>query len=119
MIIFLLIGLILGIALIIFAVQNITTITVAFLGWQIEGSLAFILILAAFAGALITMLVFLPDIVKKNVRLFRLRSKAQKLEEELQDTKIKVEEEKNKVVANNAYLDDVQNSSQTPQNPQI
>ena len=112
MIALLFIGLTLGILGVIFAFQNFTPIEVTFLAWHIQGSLAFIIILAALCGALITMLVFLPDIVKKNFRISKLRRKNEELKDKLVDTEIEVESEKNKVVANNAYLDDLQKPPQ-------
>lgn len=77
------IGLLLGAVVVIFALQNITIITVAFLGWQFEGTLAWILILAALAGVLMSILISLPGIIKDSISLSHLRRHNKKLEEEL------------------------------------
>ncbi len=46
MLIFLIIGLLLGGAAVIFALQNITAVTVTFFSWQFEGSLAMIVLIS-------------------------------------------------------------------------
>ena len=58
--IFLFIALILMGVTIIFAVQNTTLTTVRFLAWELEGSLALVLLVAAAAGALISFFFSLP-----------------------------------------------------------
>ncbi len=107
MLISLVLGLLLGAASIVFALQNITTITVSFFSWQFEGSLALILLLAVGVGSLITWLVLLPDIITRSFQLSALKREGNRLQEEVIHKKIEVETEKSKLAANNAYLDSI------------
>ncbi len=110
MLIFLIIGLLLGAAAVFFALQNITTITVTFLSWQFEGSLAVILLAAVVTGVLISLLLSLPGLIKKSFQISSLRNHNSKLEDELVDKNMEVESEKNKLHATNAYLDELENT---------
>ncbi len=105
MIILFIIGLVLGAFVIIFAAQNVTSITVVFLAWKFEGSLALILVLAVVSGILICSFLSLPDIIRKRFQISRLRDKNEELKEELTHKEVEVEVEKAKLEANNAYLD--------------
>ena len=109
MIIFLIIGLLLGALTIIFALQNITTITVMFLSWQFEGSLALILMLAVGVGIVISALSSLPDVIKKSFQISTLKKHNEKLKDSLIEKSVEVETEKTKLATNNAYLDDLEN----------
>jgi lipopolysaccharide assembly protein A len=83
----LLFGIALGALTIIFALQNTAVITVSFLNWQFEGSLAFILILTASMGALIALLFILPESIRNHFRYSRLKKENAKLEEDLKKQK--------------------------------
>lgn len=74
MIIFLILGLVLGSISVIFALQNVTPIAVSFLAWQVEGSLALILLLALLTGVLICGLLSIPEVFK-NQKKFKLLKK--------------------------------------------
>jgi uncharacterized integral membrane protein len=80
-------GILLGALSVIFALQNITVITVTFFNWQIEGSLALILILAGATGVLIALLLVLPETLKNYFRYRKLRKENERLEEELRKQK--------------------------------
>jgi uncharacterized integral membrane protein len=115
MFIFLIIGLLLGGLVVIFALQNMTDITVTFLVWQFHGSLALILVLAAVAGMIIYAFLSMPEAIKKRFAISRLKKDKDILKNEVEDkkievenTKLKVEEEKAKLDATNAYLDDLE-----------
>ncbi|MDB5239074.1 MAG: hypothetical protein JWO00_409 [Candidatus Parcubacteria bacterium] len=108
MIIFFIIGIVLGAFVVIFALQNITPVTVMFFDWQIQGSLAFILILAVAIGLLISALLSLPDIFRKSFMISKLKKHNEKLKDELVTKEIEVETEKSKLDANNAYIDDLE-----------
>ena len=93
--IFLFIGLILGALAVIFALQNIAVITVTFLAWQLEGSLAVILLLAMLTGLLVGILISLPNIIRSKFQIASLRKqnigmkeKTFALEKELQDRQL-------------------------------
>jgi uncharacterized integral membrane protein len=83
MLISLIFGLLLGVVTVIFALQNVTEITVSFLAWDIKGSLALILLLAATSGVVVSMLVALPQTLKKHWKLVGLRKQNKNLEAEL------------------------------------
>ena len=82
MIIFLILGALLGILSLAFVLQNITPVTVTFLSMQFEGSLAFVLFLALGSGIVMTLLLLLPSLIRDEFRFSRLRKKARILEEE-------------------------------------
>lgn len=63
MIIFVIIGLILGAVAVIFALQNAVAITVTFLFWQINASLAVVLVIAILSGMVASLLVSIPEII--------------------------------------------------------
>jgi len=77
MLLFLIVGLIIGAVSVVFVLQNVATITVAFLAWQLSGSLAVILLAAIIAGMLISALILLPSFVKAEWqgRVYRKRIK--------------------------------------------
>lgn len=108
MIILFIIGLILGAFAIIFAAQNVTAITVVFLAWRFEGSLALILAMAVASGVLICALLSWPDVIRKRFQIAKLREEKQGLKDELAYKEKEVEEERSKLVANNAYIDGVE-----------
>ncbi len=108
MLISLMIGLLLGAAAIIFALQNISPVTVAFFDWQFEGSLALILMLAMGVGILVSFLLALPDMMKKSFHISRLKKDNNRLQEQVLHKEVEVEVEKSKLAANNAYLDSVE-----------
>lgn len=112
MFIFLIIGIIVGALVIIFALQNITTISVVFLSWQFEGSLALILVLALVAGMVISSLLSVPAQMKRRAQILKLKSENRELEEKLTNKKIEVEDEKSKLAATNAYVDDLEKNPQ-------
>ena len=108
MFIFLIIGLLMGALVIIFAAQNIATVSVVFLTWQFEGSLALILILAVVAGMVIGWMLYLQNAFRKRRQINRLKNNNDKLVDELEVKKVEVEDEKSKLAATNAYLDDLE-----------
>ena len=110
MIIFLIIGLIVGGAAVVFAMQNVEAVTVAFFTWQVEGSLALILIIFMAVGALVSSLLSFSDRVKKSFKILNLKTQVNKLEEKLADKEREGMKEKGKLVPNNTYLDDPENN---------
>ncbi|MBC7836807.1 LapA family protein [Acetobacteraceae bacterium] len=87
LIIFLILGVLLGGASVVFILQNITPVTVSFFSWQIEGSLATILFLALASGILMSMLLLFPSFIRDEFRLSKLRRENKRLEDELAETK--------------------------------
>lgn len=87
MIILFVVGLLLGVVSVIFALQNIAVITVTFFSWQLTGSLALILLLALTTGLLIAILILLPEFIKNYFKYKNLEKENKKLEEELRKQK--------------------------------
>lgn len=80
-------GLLLGGVAVVFALQNITLITVTFFTWQITGSMALILMAAIFAGVLVTLLLLRPGSASNYFQYRRLVRQVARLEDELQKQK--------------------------------
>jgi uncharacterized integral membrane protein len=108
MIISLIIGLLLGAVTVVFALQNTASVSVVFLSWTFNGSLALILILAMGVGVVLTILLSLPGMINKNFKISSLKKQHNITKEELENKTIEVETEKAKLSANNAYLDDLE-----------
>jgi uncharacterized integral membrane protein len=87
MIILFILGLLLGGVAVVFALQNITLVTVTFFYWQITGSLAAILMAAMLAAVLVTLLLLLPESISNYWRNRKLIKDIERLEEELRKQK--------------------------------
>jgi lipopolysaccharide assembly protein A len=83
----LIVGIVLGAVAVLFILQNTTIVTVAFLTWHIDGSLALILLLALVSGVLITLLILLPSFISDLISLSAIKREKRALEEELLSTK--------------------------------
>ncbi len=62
--IFIIVALVIAGMAIVFALQNITAVTVTFLFWNLQGSLALVLLLSVGVGVLISLLVSLPGLIR-------------------------------------------------------
>jgi putative membrane protein len=62
-------GLILGLGLALFAIQNGAPVAVRFLVWQVDGSLAAVVLGSAFAGALIVLFFGIPQAIAARWRI--------------------------------------------------
>jgi uncharacterized integral membrane protein len=80
--VFLFIALILAFALVLFAVQNSTVITLAFVTWKFEGSLAFILALVFAVGMLTGIFLAVPTLWRKARENRSHRKRIKELERE-------------------------------------
>lgn len=79
--IFLFMALLIAFALILFAVQNSALVTVTFLAYHFEGSLALILIVVFASGVLTGILMAIPSFWRKRSALREQRKKVKQLEE--------------------------------------
>ncbi|HWR57661.1 MAG TPA: LapA family protein [Thermodesulfovibrionales bacterium] len=79
--IFLILSLLISIALILFAVQNAAIVTVSFLSFHYNGSLALILVAVFTLGVLCGILISIPSLLKKSSALREQRKRAKQLEE--------------------------------------
>lgn len=87
MIIFLIVGILIGAVAVFFALQNVAVITVSLFAWHFTGSLAMILALAIFSGALAVALLILPESIQSYFKYRSLKKEYKKLEEELRKQK--------------------------------
>jgi putative membrane protein len=83
MLIFFILGLMVGGVMVIFALQNTTLITVTFFFWQVDGSLALILLLTLISGVGLTVLILLPSTLSTYFKYRKLEKTNSKLEEDL------------------------------------
>jgi uncharacterized integral membrane protein len=117
------ISLLIAIIAVIFSLQNLATVTVTFLFWSINGSLALVLLVTLAAGVLISLLASLPGLVQGKWATTSQRKKGAALEAERNSYHKKAEEaEKDvrlleeQVASLSAELEKYQpeNHSQTP-----
>jgi len=83
--IFLFFALFIAVIAVIFAVQNNDQTTVSFIRWDIDGSLAFFLLIALAAGALISFFVSLPSNISARWAIRQQRKKITELETKLEE----------------------------------
>jgi uncharacterized integral membrane protein len=91
----LIVGIIIAILAVVFALQNAIPITVSFLVWKFESSLALVLLIAIALGILMSLLVSVPSMIK---RRGMISSQKKQLEKSLQreSEREKENESKNK-----------------------
>jgi uncharacterized integral membrane protein len=87
MIILFIVGLLLGAVSVIFAMQNIATITVTFFSWHLTSSLALIILLAITSGILIAILLLVPEIIGNYFKYKNLKKENKDIKEELRKQK--------------------------------
>lgn len=76
-------GLILGAAGVIFALQNVFPVTVTFLGWEMTASLAVIVILSLILGVLTSILMTVPGAIENYFTISQLKRENKKLIKEV------------------------------------
>jgi uncharacterized integral membrane protein len=82
---FLIVALIIAILAVFFALQNAVAVTINFLIWKIESSLALVLLLSFGIGILMSLLVSFSSIMRKNWTISNQNKKIQKLENNIQE----------------------------------
>ncbi len=75
---------------VLFAVQNITPVTITFLFWKFSGSLALILLITLLAGALISFFVSLPNNISIRWAVRNQKRKINELEKRLEEMQAKL-----------------------------
>ncbi len=71
---------------ILFAIQNTEIISIRFLVWETQGSLALILFIALVAGALISYLATTPGQIKQRMNISNQRKRTAEVEQQLAST---------------------------------
>jgi len=98
----LIVAIIVAILAVVFALQNAVPITVSFLTWRFESSLALVLLITLALGIIMSLLVSVPSTIKKMKSISSQKKKIQELEDSLQrgsesktkeENRIKIEEE--------------------------
>jgi putative membrane protein len=77
----LIIALLLLLIVVVFALQNSAPIQIKLLFWEVHSSIAFIMSLVLFIGALLGVLFSLPSIFKKNDEIAKLKGKQEQKSE--------------------------------------
>jgi len=83
--IFLLISFVIAVLGIVFALQNADPVTLAFLVWRIDSSLALVLLLALAAGVLVSFLATLPSLLKGGWTISGQKRQIKRLESQITD----------------------------------
>lgn len=81
------IGIIIGGAVVIFALQNLEPVMVSFMGWNFEGSIGFIVLASLFAGVVISLLFSLSTFISGMMAQSKLKGHNQALNNELEKHK--------------------------------
>lgn len=85
--VYLILAAVLGIFVALFAIQNAASVTVKFMFWQFQSSLAVVIILAMLAGMLLVFLLSIPGRLKRRKELYDKQKKIRELEKRLQERK--------------------------------
>ena len=81
---FLIIALFIAISAVIFALQNSVAVTVSFLIWKFESSLALVLLISLGLGVLVSFLLSIPTMIKRNWSISNYKKRIQELEQKNQ-----------------------------------
>jgi putative membrane protein len=84
MIFSLIIGFALGIAALLFALQNTEVVALSFLGWQFQSSLALLVLVAVGVGILISILASIPSALSASFRIMGLKKENKNLAQEVE-----------------------------------
>lgn len=83
MTLFLIVALLITIAASVFAVQNATAVTVTFLAWKFEGSLALVLPATFCLGVIVSLLISIPNRITRTRLISHQKRKIDDLERSL------------------------------------
>jgi len=100
--IYLILAAVLGIFIAVFAIQNAVAVTVKFLLWEFESSLAVLIILAMLAGMLLVFLISLPGRLKRRKELYDRDKKIRELERRLEECEAQRQKPQEETTSENA-----------------
>ncbi len=83
MILSLIVGIILGAVSVIFALENVATVTVTLLNWQASAPLALVLLGSMLCGVIVTLLILLPSVIRDELYLSSVKRQKKEAEDEL------------------------------------
>jgi uncharacterized integral membrane protein len=92
------IGIALGGAVVIFALQNLAPVMVTFLGWSFEGSIALIVLAALFSGVVISLLFSLSSFISGMMAQSKLKGHNEALRKDLDQHKEMLQQAHQKIV---------------------
>ncbi len=75
-------GLVLGAVSVIFALQNVTVVTVTFLAWQVTAPLAFILLGTMMCTVIVVLLMLLPSLIRDEFYVRAIKREKRAIEDE-------------------------------------
>jgi len=87
----LILSLIIGSISVVFAIQNVFSVTVSFLFWDITASLSLIVLISVLVGLLIAVLLIVPRNIKNAFTISRLKKENKKMKKEFDLLKEKEE----------------------------
>lgn len=90
MIFSLILGAILGAISVIFILENTSLVTITFLSWQFDGSLALVLLLTMLSGVVITLLLLLPSFIRDTFYLSTIQKQKREADDELAEARLKL-----------------------------
>ena len=111
--VFLVAALVIAIIAVIFALQNPAPVTISFLIWQAQGSLALVLLITLLFGVLISLLVSAPTVIRRN----RANSSQKRQIQSLQGTLAEREKRIQELEANAAAPQPIETSSTPSSEP--
>ncbi len=82
MILSLFVGFVLGVAALLFALQNTEVVALSFMGWQFTSSLAVVVLASLGMGILISILAMLPSTLRDSFSIMGLKKQNKKLVQE-------------------------------------
>lgn len=82
---YLVVALIIAVLVVSFALQNAVAVTINFLIWKFESSLALVLLVSFGMGILTSLLVSFPSLVRRSWKISNQNTKIQKLENDIQE----------------------------------
>ncbi len=103
--IFLVLALIIALIAVVFTIQNTALVTVTFLVWDLNHSLAFVVLLAILAGVLISQFVAMPGRFKRKLEITNQTKKIKEMETELMSSKVRMEALKQEVEVYRSKVD--------------
>jgi len=92
MLLFLVLALLIAILAVILALQNPTNVTVTFLAWKFESSLALVLLVAFVLGVVLALVTLVSVVIRKNWTISSQKKKIAQLERSSQENLAKMDE---------------------------
>lgn len=108
----LLVGFVLGVAALLFVTENTAAVSLTFLQWHFDSSIAVLVLLAILVGIILTLLLFLPGAISDSLYVRRLRKHNDALAREAERERIAAHEANARLAAQDPERPDVLNLSQ-------